>query len=164
MSDLDRWLDPEAVVEHAGAETKRAALGAVAEAAARRFGLPAAEVLDRLTAREAQGSTGVGHGVALPHATLPGLDRMRAVFVKLKSPVAFQAVDDEPVDLVFALFAPEPRHLAEIGGAPHGVEHLRALAKVSRLLRTKELRLLLRQARSADALYALLTSRAAAAA
>ena len=157
MSDLDRWLDPDGVVEHAGAETKRGALGAVAEAAARRFGLPAADVLDRLLAREAQSSTGVGHGVALPHAALPGLDRMRAIFVKLKSPVAFQAVDDEPVDLVFALFAP-----AESGGA--SVEHLRALAKVSRLLREKELRALLRQARSADALYALLASRAAAAA
>lgn len=159
MNDLDLWLDPEAVVEHAGADCKRAALGAVAEAAARRFGVPASEVLDRLAAREAQGSTGLGHGVALPHAALPGLDRMRAVFVRLKAPVAFQAVDDEPVDLVFALFAPAQR-----SAAGPAVEHLRALAKVSRLLRAKELRQMLRQARSADAIYALLTSRAAAAA
>ncbi len=159
MNDLDLWLEPDAVVEHVGAGSKRAALGALAEAAGRRFGLPSAEVLDRLTAREAQSSTGVGHGVALPHAALPGLDRMRAVFLRLKAPVAFQAVDDEPVDLLFALFAPDGRGI----GAP-GSDHLRALAKVSRLLRAKEMRLLLRQARSADAIYALLTSRSAAAA
>lgn len=159
MSDLDLWLDPEAVIEHAGAGSKRAALGAVAEAAARRFGLPSSAVLDRLAAREAQGSTGVGHGVALPHAVLPGLDRMRAVFVRLKTPAPFQAIDDEPVDLIFALFAP-----AERDASGPGVEHLRALAKVSRLLRAKEMRQLLRQARSSDALYSLLTNRAAAAA
>jgi PTS system nitrogen regulatory IIA component len=155
MSDLDFWLDPEAVVEHAGAESKRAVLGAVAETASRRFGIPAADILERLITREAQGSTGVGHGVAVPHAVLPGLDRMRAVFLRLKTAAPFDAVDDDPVDLVFALFAPP--------SAPT-TEHLRALAKVSRLLRARELRDLLRQARSPDALYALLTRKAAAAA
>ena len=82
---------------------------------------------------------------------------MRAVFVRLKTPVAFGAVDDEPVDLLFALFAPT-------GGedAAPAAEHLRALAKVSRLLRGSETRELLRQARSADAVYAILTQPAAA--
>ena len=157
MTDLSQWLDAESVVEHAGADTERGALGVVAEVAARRFGLPAADILERLAAREAQGSTGVGAGVAVPHAAVPGLDRMRAVFVRLKTPVAFGAVDDEPVDLLFALFAP-----AGVNDGSPAAEHLRALAKVSRLLRGREARELLRQARSADAIYAILTRPAAA--
>ena len=162
MTDLDVWLDPDGVIEHAAADSKRAALAVVAEAASRRFGLPAGDVLDRLLAREAQSSTGVGHGVALPHATLPGLDRMRAIFVRLKQPAPFDAVDDEPVNLIFALFAPETTGQTAAGAA--SVEHLRALAKISRLLRGRELREALRQARSVDALYAFLTRQAAAAA
>ena len=162
MTDLDAWLDPDCVVEHAAADSKRAVLGVVAEAAARRFGLPAADILERLVAREAQGSTGVGNGVALPHAALPGLDRMRAVFARLKQPAPFDAVDDEPVNLVFALFAPAPAANAPPGAS--SAEHLRALAKAARLLRGRDLRQALRQARSADALYALLTRQAAAAA
>jgi PTS system nitrogen regulatory IIA component len=153
MSDLSSWLDRDSVVEQAGADTERGALAVIAETAARSFGLPAADILERLVAREAQGSTGVGHGVAVPHAALPGLDRMRAVFVRLKTPVAFGAVDDEPVDLLLALFAPAGAN----DGASPAAEHLRLLAKVSRLLRGREVRDLLRQARSADALYAILT-------
>lgn len=162
MTDLDVWLDPDAVVEHAAADTKRGVLGVVAETASRRFGLPASEILDRLLAREARSSTGVGHGVALPHASLSGLDRMRAVFVRLKKPAPFDAVDDEPVNLIFALFAPAPAANAPENAA--SAEHLRALAKAARLLRGRDLRDALRQARSADALYALLTRQAAAAA
>jgi PTS system nitrogen regulatory IIA component len=85
--------------------------------------------------------------VAVPHARLEGLDRMAGVFIKLETPAPFDAVDDRPVDLVFALFAPRDS----------GVEHLRALAKVSRLLRQSELREHLRQARTGDAIYALLS-------
>ena len=89
----------------------------------------------------------MGHGVALPHARLPGLNGLKAVFVRLETPVAFDAVDGQPVDLMLALFAPEGS----------GVEHLRALAKVSRALRRSELREQLRQARTTDAIYALLS-------
>jgi len=103
-------------------------------------------VLDALLEREAAGSTGVGHGVAVPHARLPGIDRMRGVFVRLEQPAPFEAVDDQPVDLVFALFAPED------GDS----EHLRTLARVSRLLRQGDLRQQIRQARTAEAIYALL--------
>lgn len=156
MTDLEQWLDPCAVVEHAGAGDKRAVLAALAEIAGRCFGLPAPDLLERLLTREAQSSTGVGYGVALPHAALPGLDRMRAVFVRLKTPTPFDAVDGEPVDLVFALF--------DAGARGGEVDHLRALAKASRLLRGRDLRSALRQARSSDALYAILTHRAAAAA
>lgn len=146
------WLDRSAIAHRSSADGKRQALAAVAEIAARAFNrsgpasFKASDVFDALVEREAQGSTGIGRGVAVPHARLPGLDRMRAVFVRLDEPVAFEAVDDQPVDLLFALFAPEHA----------GSEHLRALARVSRLLRSDEMRQQLRSARSADAIYALL--------
>ena len=100
----------------------------------------------KLQAREALGSTGVGHGVAVPHARLRGLTRMHGVFVRLETPVDYGAVDEAPVDIIFALLAPDD----------HPAEHLRALARVSRALRQAELREQLRQAKSADAIRALL--------
>ena len=144
--DINDWLARATVVDRPAAKTKRQALAAIAETAARAWGYDPAPVLDALLEREAQGSTGVGQGVALPHAQLAGLDRMRAVFVRLDAPVAFDAVDDRPVDLLFALFAP-------VGDA---TRHLRALARVSRQLRAADLRERLRGARSADAIFALL--------
>jgi PTS system nitrogen regulatory IIA component len=150
--DIGDWLDRSAIAHRSSADGKRQALAAVAEIAARTFVLPgrpalkASEVFDALMAREALGSTGIGRGVAAPHARLPGLDRMRAVFVRLDAPVAFDAVDDKPVDLLFALFAPEHA----------GSEHLRALARVSRLMRSPETRQQLRLARTADAIHAVL--------
>jgi PTS system nitrogen regulatory IIA component len=144
-------LRREAVAARVGAGSKRAALGAVAEIASKRLGQPAQQLLYALQEREKHGSTGIGQGVAVPHAHVPGLEHPVGVFIKLENPVAFDAVDDRPVDLIFALFAPP--------GA--GVEHLRALARVSRLLRQGELREQLRQARTADAMYALLSREAA---
>jgi PTS system nitrogen regulatory IIA component len=107
-------------------------------------------VLDALLEREALGSTGVGYGVAVPHARVAGLTRLRGVFVRLEQPIEFQAVDDRPVDLIFALFAPPDA----------GAEHLRALARVSRVLRQADLREQLRQAHGADAIHALLVREA----
>jgi PTS system nitrogen regulatory IIA component len=154
--DIGEWLAGPAIAYRSSADCKRQALAVVADVAARAFtqtrfsasapAIKPAEVLGALLEREDAGSTGVGRGVALPHARLPGLERMRAVFVRLEQPVAFDAVDDQPVDLLFALFAPENASL----------EHLRALARVSRLLRNGELRRQLRLARSEDAIYALL--------
>jgi PTS system nitrogen regulatory IIA component len=150
--DIGDWLDREAIAYRSGAANKRQALSVAADLGARTFGLDAAAILEALSEREQLGSTGVGHGVALPHARLPGLDRLRAVFVRLETPVDFGAVDDQPVDLLFALFAP-----------PHASsEHLRGLARVSRLLRRPEQRQRLRQAHSADAIYALLAQEAEA--
>ena len=140
-------LDRNAIALRISAANKRKALAVIAEIAGRNFGLDAGSVLDALTEREQAGSTGVGHGVAAPHARLEGLDRLRGVFVRLEHPVEFDSVDDQPVDLIFALFAPKDAS---------GVEHLRALARVSRLLRQAELREQLRQARTADAIHALL--------
>lgn len=139
-------LDRGAIAERASAPNKRGALTAVAEIAARNFGLDASVVLEALSEREAAGSTGVGYGVAVPHARLEGLSRMRGVFVRLDQPVDFDAVDDQPVDLIFGLFAPPNA----------SSEHLRALARVSRMLRQGELRDHLRQAETPDAIHALL--------
>ncbi len=139
-------LDRGGITPRASVPNKRHALALVADIAARNFGLDSSVVLDALSEREAAGSTGVGYGVAVPHARLEGLTRMRGVFVRLDQPIDFGSVDDQPVDLVFALFAPPTS----------STEHLRALARVSRLLRQGDLREHLRQARTVDAVHALL--------
>jgi PTS system nitrogen regulatory IIA component len=146
-------LDRGAISLRVKAADKRQALAVTSEIAARNFGLEAGDILDLLLEREQAGSTGVGYGVAVPHARLDGLSRMRGVFVRLEHPVDFDSVDDQPVDLVFALFA-HPNA---------GSEHLRALARVSRILRHTELREQLRNARTADAIHALLAQEAASA-
>ncbi|MBA4804507.1 MAG: PTS sugar transporter subunit IIA [Brevundimonas sp.] len=143
--DIGELLAEDGVVLRSGASSKRQALHVVADAAAEALGLPVERVLEALLEREALGSTGLGAGVAVPHARIEGLDRVTAVFVRLDTPVAYGSVDDRPVDLLFALFAP-PRE---------GAEHLRALAAVSRALRSPEMREQLRQARTADAIRAL---------
>jgi nitrogen PTS system EIIA component len=140
-------LEGVSIAPRVSAVSKRQALSIVAEIAGRAFNLKAPRVFDALMEREAAEATGVGHGVAIPHAHVPGLDRMRAVFLRLEAPVEFGAVDDEPVDLVFALLVPE--------GA--GPEHLLSLARVSRVLRQPKLREQLRGARGGDAIRALLT-------
>ena len=145
--DIGQWLAPNAIALRLGADGKRQALSEIAALAGRVLRHPPATLLELMLAREAGGSTGVGRGVALPHARVAGLSGMHAVFVRLEAPVDFDAVDDQPVDLLLALFAPE--------GA--GVEHLRALARVSRALRRAELREQLRQSRTVEAIYALLS-------
>ena len=102
---------------------------------------------DALMNREALGATGVGNGVAIPHARIHGLDKVVGAFFKLDKPMDFSSVDRKPVDLIFALFAPE--------GA--GVEHLKALALVSRTLRDDSVRSKLRANSNANTMYAILT-------
>lgn len=128
-----------------GASSKRQALHLIAEVAAPSLGVDEARLFAALLEREALGSTGLGGGVAVPHARLDGLTRVTGVFLRLDTPVAFAAVDDRPVDLLFALFAPPAA----------GAEHLRALAAVSRALRAPAMREQLRQARTVDAVRAL---------
>lgn len=144
--ETGEFLDPGAIALKVHAASKRQALTIVAEIGARQVDATAADIAAKLMARERLGSTGVGHGVAVPHARLKGLERMHGVFVQLDTPVEFGAVDEQPVDLIFALLAP----------ADHPAEHLRALAKVSRALRQADLREQLRQAKSPDAVRALL--------
>ncbi len=144
-------LDRGAIALRVSATDKRQILAHLAELAARNFGLEASTVLDALSEREQAGSTGIGHGVAVPHARIEGLDRIRGVFLRVEQPVAFESIDDQPADLIFALLAPPEA----------GTEHLRALARVSRMLRNTDLREHLRQARTPDALHALLVQESA---
>lgn len=148
--NVNELLDRSAISGRISVSSKRQALQVIADMSARKLGQDATIILTALLEREKQGSTGVGVGVAVPHAALPGLDRMHGFFIRLETPVDFEAIDEVPVDLIFALLAPE--------GAM--TEHLRALAKVSRLLRQKALRDELRTIDNDDALYALLTNMA----
>jgi PTS system nitrogen regulatory IIA component len=144
--DIEDLLDRRAITPKVHAPNKRQALSLIAETAARLYGLEAGDVLDALLARETLGSTGVGSGVGIPHARLAGLRRMRGVFMRLETPVEYDAVDGQPVDLLFALLAPPEA----------GADHLLALARVSRLLRQAELRKQLRLSKTPDAVHALL--------
>jgi PTS system nitrogen regulatory IIA component len=119
----------------------------LAEVAHAVHGLPQADALSALQEREALGPTGVGDGIALPHARLPGLDRVHGVFVRLEQPLDFDALDRKPVDLIFALFAPEDA----------GVVHLKALALISRTLRDPGLCAKLRANSDPSILYTVLT-------
>ncbi|MBU1347713.1 MAG: PTS sugar transporter subunit IIA [Alphaproteobacteria bacterium] len=143
--DIGELLVQDGIVLKGGASSKRQALHVVATAAAEALGLEESRVFDALLERESLGSTGLGSGVAVPHARIDGIASVRAVFVRLDTPVAYASVDDRPVDLLFALFAP-PKD---------GAEHLRALAAVSRALRSSEMREQLRQARTPDSIHAL---------
>lgn len=126
---------------------KKRLLQDIAETAANIYALDPNVVLDGLQARELLGPTGVGRGIAIPHARLAGLGGVVGVFVKLDKPVDFESVDRKPVDLVFALLAPEEL----------GVEHLKALARVSRTLRDEAVCTKLRSTNDDAALYAILT-------
>ena len=143
-------LAPGAICPRVTATDKRQVFSVVSEVAARVHRLKAGTVFDLLMHREATASTGVGHGVAIPHALVPGIDHIRGVFVRLTPAIDYDAVDDEPVDLVFALLAP-PSDAAD---------HLRALARTARALRSAELRRQVRLAGGADALRALFSREA----
>ena len=146
MTDLSDLLRPEAVLTGVAAGTKKAVLAAVAGAMAGFVAGEARDIGERLAAREKLGSTGFGYGVAIPHARQPGLTTVTGAFMRLSQPVEFGAVDDLPVDLVFALLSP----------VEAGADHLKALARVSRRLRDRLFLAKLRGAASRDALYALL--------
>lgn len=150
--DIGDLLAPKGVVLRGGASSKRQALHALAEATSHALGIDESRIFDALMEREALGSTGLGSGVAVPHARLDEVTQVTAVFVRLDTPVAYDAVDDRPVDLIFGLYAPSKA----------GAEHLRALAAVSRAMRSPELREQLRQARTTDAIRALFVKDTAA--
>ncbi|MFM8820340.1 MAG: PTS sugar transporter subunit IIA [Phenylobacterium sp.] len=147
-------IGPASVAVGSGARTGRQVMALIADKAAQAFGLDAGAVLTALLEREELGSTGLGKGVAAPHARVPGLARSGVIVVRLEQPIAFDAIDGLPVDLFFALLSPEDS----------GVEHLRALARISRLLRRDDLRDQLRRAADADAIRFLLLQGESAAA
>jgi PTS system nitrogen regulatory IIA component len=143
-------LTPEGVVVPLRATSKKQVLTDLARRIAQIAGLRERVVFDVLLERERLGTTGVGRGIAIPHGKLPELTRIHGLFARLEPPVDFEAVDEQPVDLVFLLLAPEAA----------GADHLKALARVSRLLRDPRICDKLRTLESAGAIYALLTSSA----
>jgi PTS system nitrogen regulatory IIA component len=143
---LEQLIGPEAVAPALRASSKKQLLQELAARAADRQGLDAREVFEALMDRERLGPTAMGRGVAIPHARLPGVRRISGYFARLEKGVPFDAADDQPVDLVFLLLAPEDA----------GADHLRALARVSRLLRDEGRCAKLRATQDASALYAIL--------
>ena len=140
-------LASDCVVSNLHASSKKQTLQELAKRAAQVTGLHERAIFDVLLERERLGTTGVGSGIAIPHGKLPELQRLYGVFARLDKPVDFDAIDDAPVDLIFLLLAPENA----------GADRLKALARVSRLLRDKVTCEKLRGADSADALFAILT-------
>ena len=145
--DLGDLIKPEGVIASLKAKTKKQALSDLAAKAAGVTNFEARTIFETLLQRERLGSTGVGRGIAIPHGKLPGLTRIVCLFAKLDEPIPFEAMDDEPVDLIFLLLAPEQA----------GADHLKALARISRLLRDPMAIEKLRASRDRAALYAVLT-------
>ncbi len=139
-------LRPERVFAHLRATSKKQTLQELARRAAQATGQNERAIFDVLMERERLGTTGVGNGIAIPHGKLPTLDRLYGLFARLEHPIDFDAIDERPVDLVFLLLAPETA----------GADHLKALARVSRLLRDKTACEKLRGTDDSEALYALL--------
>ncbi|MBP2228333.1 PTS IIA-like nitrogen regulatory protein PtsN [Azospirillum agricola] len=144
MLDL---IAPHAILPNLKAGSKKQALQELARKASDLTGQHERAIFDVLLERERLGTTGVGHGIAIPHGKLSSLDRVHGVFARLERPIDFDAIDEQPVDLIFLLLAPEQA----------GADHLKALARVSRLLRDQSMCEKLRGAQSGDAIYALLT-------
>ncbi|MCO5732660.1 PTS IIA-like nitrogen regulatory protein PtsN [Rhizobium sp. SSA_523] len=143
LADL---LQQDAIIPALKVNSKKQLLQELAAKAAKLTGVPEREIFDVILQRERLGSTGVGHGIAIPHGKLSSIDQIRGLFARLETPVDFEALDDEPVDLVFLLLAPE--------GA--GADHLKALSRIARVLRDQELVAKLRATDSASAIYAFL--------
>ncbi|MBU1304069.1 MAG: PTS sugar transporter subunit IIA [Alphaproteobacteria bacterium] len=145
--ELADILAESAVLACTGLETKSQLFEQLAGRAAELTGRDKAEILDAIVSREELGSTGLGNGIAIPHGKIAGLNGVTALFARLDQPIDFDSVDDQPVDLVVMLLAPT--------GA--GADHLKALSKVARLLRTEAMVDDLRRTDDVARLYQLLT-------
>lgn len=139
-------LTPQSVIARLRATSKKQALQELSRRAAELTGQSEKAIFRVLQTRERLGTTAVGNGIAIPHGRLEALDRLHGMFARLDRPIDFEAIDDRPVDLIFLLLAP----------VSAGADHLKALARVSRLLRDKVACEKLRGAEDAEALYALL--------
>jgi PTS system nitrogen regulatory IIA component len=145
--DLSDLIEVSAVMPALKANSKKQLLQLLAEKAAAVTGLPEREVFDTILQRERLGSTGVGNGIAIPHGKLPGISRITGIFARLENPVDFEALDDQPVDLVFLLLAPE--------GA--GADHLKALSRIARVLRDSDIVTKIRGTKDAAAIHTFLS-------
>ena len=137
---------PNAVVPALKVNSKKQAIQELAARAAQLTGQAERAIFDILMQREKLGSTGVGSGIAIPHGKLPKLGKLFGLFARLDRPIEFETLDGQPVDLIFLLLAPETA----------GADHLKALARVARLLRDPDVARKLRESRDAEAIYAVL--------
>lgn len=143
-------LEPHCIIEKLSATSKKQALQELAKRAAEITSLKERAIFDVLLERERLGTTGMGNGIAIPHGKLPGLDRLYGFFARLKVPIDFDSVDDSPVSLIFLLLTPDTA----------GADHLKALTRISRLLRDQQLCKNLLAAKDANTLRALLRENA----
>ncbi len=143
---LTELVAPTAIIPALKVNGKKQALQELSARAAELTGQNEKAIFEILLQREKLGSTGVGNGIAIPHGKLSNLGRLFGLFARLERPIDFEALDSQPVDLIFLLLAPEAA----------GADHLKALARVARLLRDPEIARKLRESRDADALYAVL--------
>jgi PTS system nitrogen regulatory IIA component len=149
--EIAELISPEGVIASLRVTSKKQALQELAKRASNLTGHPEREIFEVLVERERLGTTGVGRGIAIPHGKLANLKRLHGLFARLETPINFDSIDDEPVDLICLLLAPEAA----------GADHLKALARISRLLRDQTICDKLRGTDGSDALYALLTEAAA---
>ncbi|MDJ0930941.1 PTS IIA-like nitrogen regulatory protein PtsN [Breoghania sp.] len=150
--DLSDLITADAIIPALKVNSKKQVIQELAAKAAGITGLPERDIFDTLLQRERLGSTGIGHGIAIPHGKPVALNRLVGVFARLERPIDFDALDDQPVDLVFLLLAPE--------GA--GADHLKALARIARQLRDPGIAAKLRASIDAAAIYALLMTQSSA--
>ncbi len=148
LADL---LEQDAIIPSLRVNSKKQLLQELAEKAALATGIPEREIFDVILQRERLGSTGVGNGIAIPHGKLNAIGKISGIFARLETPVDFEALDDQPVDLVFLLLAPE--------GA--GADHLKALSRIARILRDPDTVAKIRASDNATAIYACLNQEAA---
>lgn len=145
--DLGDIVTQEAIIPDLRVSSKKQLLQAISEKASELTGLSARTIFDTILQRERLGSTGVGKGIAIPHGKFPDFARISGVFARLHAPIDFEALDDQPVDIVFLLLAPESA----------GADHLKALSRIARVLRDPVRISNLRATSDAQALYAFLT-------
>jgi PTS system nitrogen regulatory IIA component len=148
MDNIGEMIQPSGVVANLRVSSKKQALQELSKRAAELTGLSERKIFEVLIQRERLGTTGVGHGIGIPHGKLSELDRLYGLFARLEHPIDFDAIDAQPVDLICVLLAPETA----------GADHLKALARVSRLLRDQSVCEKIRGSDKADAIHALLTN------
>lgn len=153
MADFAELLSPDRVLVDLKGGSKRQVLRLMAERAGKDLGLSSSLILDALLEREKLGTTAIGDGMAIPHAKLKPLENLAGFFARLATPVDFDSLDDQPVDLVFLLLAP----------ANSGVDHLKALARIARIFRDRALCSSIRSEPSQQKLFRMLTAPPAAA-
>ena len=144
---LNDLVDVPAIMPALKANSKKQVLQLLAERASAISGIPERDIFETILQREKLGSTGVGNGIAIPHGKLAGVKGITGVFARLETPVDFEALDDQPVDLLFLLLAPE--------GA--GADHLKALSRIARVLRDRETVAKIRGSDDANAIYTFLS-------